>query len=175
MGRMRVTIDHGGGESGLGVIVAIVAIVLLAGSADTLARAAGALITLALVLVGSLVAGAVCIAVVILLLRRRSVRSLSPRTLTAQVVTAVPEARTAPRALAGSQSLALAGSQSRALPGLSALVNPHNGHAYVCPCVPCALFWDTAPGMVAYLETTGQAVPDRLYRAILPASEPGNR
>lgn len=170
MGHMRVTIDHGsggGGGSVLAVIAAIVAVGLLAGSADTLTRAVGALLTLALVTIGTLVFGAVCIAVVILLLRRRSVLSPRAKPLTAHVITAVPEARTAPRSLAGSES--------RALSGLSALTNPRNGHAYVCSCVPCALFWDTAPGMVAYLETTGQPVPDRLYRAILPASEPGNR
>lgn len=171
MGHMRVTIDHGSGGGGPDptVIVVIVALLLLAASGAALARAAEALLMIALVTIGTLAAGAVIIAVVLWQIRRHS--ALSPRTgaVRAQVITAVPEAR-GPRSLAGSDSAV------RGPAGLSALINPGNGHSYLCPCLPCARFWDSESGILAYLEAERAGkVPNRLYRAILPASEPGER
>lgn len=166
MGHMRVTIDHGSGGGGPdpAVIVVIVAALLLAASGAALARAAEALLMIALVTIGTLAAGAVIIAVVLWQIRRHSALSPHTRSVRAHVITDVPEPR-GPRSLPA----------SRAPAGLRALANPRNGHSYVCSCGPCALYWDSAPGMVAYLEATGQHVPERLYRAILPASEPWDR
>lgn len=79
-------------------IAAIVPLVLLAGSADTLT------------------AGAVCIAVVLWQIRRHSVLFPHAESVAPQIITAVPEVEAAPRAPVGSER--------RVLPGLSAPALP---------------------------------------------------
>jgi len=48
----------------------------------------------------------------------------------------------------------------------ASLANPFNSHLVTCQCQPCALYWDSAAGRIAYLMAAGQPVPDGLWRAV---------